>query len=462
MNHTPTQQLEVDLELVRKYNVAGPRYTSYPPATHFTESVNANTIENCIRTNNESTRDISLYYHLPFCYSLCWFCGCTTVITGNQNASDLYVKRLHQEMERIKPLTNPQRKVTQLHFGGGSPTFLAPDHMRRLGESIHQHYNLVEDIEAGVEIDPRRLVKDHITALREIGFNRASLGVQDNNPVVQKAVHRIQPFEQTKQAVDWAREAGFKSVNIDLIYGLPHQTPQSFEKTLEEVLTLRPDRFAIFNYAYVPWMKPAQKIIKEDLLPTAEMKLEILKLTIERLTSEGYVYIGMDHFALADDELAVAQREKTLQRNFQGYSTRGGTDIYAFGMSSISQTEEAYWQNAKELQDYYTAVENNQIPVSRGYLVTEDDRIRRDTIMRLMCDLSLSYADMSKRLGINFSSYFEKELSSLSDLAADNLLELHPDHLEVTNRGRLFIRNVAMRFDAHLPAENVRRYSKTV
>jgi oxygen-independent coproporphyrinogen-3 oxidase len=462
MNHTPTQQLEVDLELVRKYNVAGPRYTSYPPATHFTDSVNANTIENCIRTNNESTRDISLYYHLPFCYSLCWFCGCTTVITGNQNASDLYVKRLHQEMERIKPLTNPQRKVTQLHFGGGSPTFLAPDHMRRLGESIHQHYNLVEDIEAGVEIDPRRLVKDHITALREIGFNRASLGVQDNNPVVQKAVHRIQPFEQTKQAVDWAREAGFKSVNIDLIYGLPHQTPQSFEKTLEEVLTLRPDRFAIFNYAYVPWMKPAQKIIKEDLLPTAEMKLEILKLTIERLTSEGYVYIGMDHFALADDELAVAQREKTLQRNFQGYSTRGGTDIYAFGMSSISQTEEAYWQNAKELQDYYTAVENNQIPVSRGYLVTEDDRIRRDTIMRLMCDLSLSYADMSNRLGINFSSYFEKELSSLSDLAADNLLELHPDNLEVTNRGRLFIRNVAMRFDAHLPAENVRRYSKTV
>ncbi len=462
MNHTPTQQLEVDLELVRKYNVAGPRYTSYPPATHFTESVNANTIENCIRTNNESTRDISLYYHLPFCYSLCWFCGCTTVITGNQNASDLYVKRLHQEMERIKPLTNPQRKVTQLHFGGGSPTFLAPDHMRRLGESIHQHYNLVEDIEAGVEIDPRRLVKDHITALREIGFNRASLGVQDNNPVVQKAVHRIQPFEQTKQAVDWAREAGFKSVNIDLIYGLPHQTPQSFEKTLEEVLTLRPDRFAIFNYAYVPWMKPAQKIIKEDLLPTAEMKLEILKLTIERLTSEGYVYIGMDHFALADDELAVAQREKTLQRNFQGYSTRGGTDIYAFGMSSISQTEEAYWQNAKELQDYYTAVENNQIPVSRGYLVTEDDRIRRDTIMRLMCDLSLSYPDMSKRLGIDFTSYFNQELASLSDLAADNLLELHPDHLEVTNRGRLFIRNVAMRFDAHLPAENVRRYSKTV
>jgi oxygen-independent coproporphyrinogen-3 oxidase len=452
----------VDLELVRKHNVSGPRYTSYPPATHFSESVTDSTVEDCIRENNQEPRDLSLYYHLPFCYSLCWFCGCTTVITGNQDASRVYVEKLDREMQRLQPLLNRARRVTQLHFGGGSPTFLAPDHMRRLGEAIHNRFNLVDDVEAGVEIDPRRLVKDHVIALREIGFNRASLGVQDHNPLVQETVHRIQPFDQTKQAVDWAREAGFRSINIDLIYGLPHQTPESFEKTLDEVMSLHPNRFAVFNYAYVPWMKPAQKIIKEEYLPSAETKLQILKLTIEKLTANGFVYIGMDHFAHTDDELAVAQRQKTLQRNFQGYSTRGGADIYAFGMSSISQTDQVYWQNAKKLPDYYAAVDADRMPVTRGYLLTEDDRLRRDTIMRLMCDLSLDYADMSSRLHIAFPDYFAPELGSLTDLEADGLVERQPGRLVVTNRGRLLIRNIAMRFDAHLAKEKVRRYSRTI
>jgi oxygen-independent coproporphyrinogen-3 oxidase len=457
-----TETLEVNLDLVRKYNVPGPRYTSYPPATHFTDTVSPDAIQAKILQNNEGARDLSLYFHLPFCYSLCWYCGCTTVITTQPAQGGTYLKYLDREMSLMTPRLNPRRQVTQLHFGGGSPTFLLPDEIRTLGESIHTRFSFAAEAEAGVEIDPRRLTRDHITALREAGFNRASLGVQDHNPVVQKAVHRIQPFEQTRATVEWVREAGFQSVNIDLIYGLPHQTPASFERTLEEVLTLAPDRFAVFNYAYVPWIKPAQKIIKEETLPTAETKLEILKLTIEKLTSEGFVYIGMDHFARADDELAVAQRQKTLQRNFQGYSTRGGADIYAFGMSSISQTDGAYWQNRKELPEYYAALDAGQLPMARGYLLTDDDRVRRQAIMRLMCDLSLDYAAMSRSLGVDFARYFAAEIDSLRDLEADGLLERSTASLVVKPLGRLFIRNIAMRFDAHLAQETERRYSRTV
>ena len=458
----PGAALQVDLDLVRKYNVAGPRYTSYPPATHFSETVDAGQVQAGIRANNEHPRDLSLYFHLPFCYSLCWFCGCTTVITGNQDASRVYVEHLDREIGLMHPWLHPGRRATQLHFGGGSPTFLHPDHMRQLGEVIHRRFTLADDVEAGVEIDPRRLVRDHVVALREIGFNRASLGVQDNNPVVQKAVHRIQPFDQTKQAVDWVRESGFRSVNIDLIYGLPHQTPASFECTLDEVLTLAPDRFAVFNYAYVPWMKPAQKIIKQEVMPTADTKFQLLKLTIEKLSAAGYVYIGMDHFARADDELALAQHRKTLQRNFQGYSTRGGADIYAFGMSSISQTDALYWQNHKELPAYYEALNADRLPVARGYRLTEDDRRRREIIMRLMCDLSLDYAAMSDRLGLDFPVAFAAELEGLSELENDGLIRRTAAGLEVTPVGRLFIRNIAMQFDAHLLKETVRRYSRTV
>ena len=454
--------LKVDLDLVRKYNVPGPRYTSYPPATHFSDQVTREALQDEIQRNNEAPRDLSLYFHLPFCHSLCWYCGCTTVITTQQGQSAAYLGYLEKELDLMAAQLHRDRRVLQLHFGGGSPTFLLPDEIRALGALIHHRFTLDDEVEAGVEIDPRRLVRDHVVALREAGFNRASLGVQDHNPVVQKAVHRIQPYEVTKQSVDWVREAGFQSLNIDLIYGLPHQTPASFEKTLEEVLTLAPDRFAIFNYAYVPWIKPAQKIIKEETLPGAETKLEILKLTIEKLTSEGYVYIGMDHFARGDDELAVAQRQRTLQRNFQGYSTRGGADIYAFGMSSISQAGRAYWQNEKDLPAYYRALDEGRLPIVRGYLLTDDDLLRRQTIMRLMCDLALDYAAMSRTLGVDFAAYFERELASLQDLETDGLLRRKDDGLVVTEVGRLFIRNIAMRFDAHLAKETERRYSRTV
>jgi oxygen-independent coproporphyrinogen-3 oxidase len=454
--------LKVDLELVKKYNVPGPRYTSYPPATHFTNEITPEVFVEQIQANNDAKRDISLYFHLPFCYSLCWFCGCTTVITADQKKSGEYAKYLEKEMDLMKQYVDPRRKVVQLHFGGGTPTFSLPDEIRRLGDMIHSRFTFAPDIEAGVESDPRRLTRDHLVALREVGFNRTSIGVQDNDPVVQKAVHRIQPFEMTKQVVGWMREVGFQSVNIDLIYGLPYQTPASFARTLDDTLSLQPDRFAIFNYAHVPWMKPAQKILKMEVLPTPETKLEILKLTIERLTSEGYVYIGMDHFAKVGDELAVAQKEKTLQRNFQGYSTRGGSDIYAFGMSSISQGEGIYWQNHKDIPEYYGALNAGKLPVHRGYIMTVEDQIRRTTIMRLMCDLGLDYAAMSKLLNLDFAQHFGAEIESLDDMEADGLLVKTPQGILVTDLGRLLIRNIAMRFDAYAHSRKENRFSRTI
>ena len=459
--------LHVDVDLVRRYSVAGPRYTSYPPATQFKglapeAGTTLEALVGRIQATNETPRDLSLYFHLPFCHSLCWYCGCTTVITTKQKQSALYLQYLQKEMDLMVKLLHPDRKVVQLHFGGGTPTFLLPEEIRELGRMICERFNLAPDLEAGIEIDPRRLTREHVAALREVGFNRASIGVQDHNPIVQAAVHRIQPFAQTKQVVDWIREAGFESLNIDLIYGLPHQTPASFEKTLNEILLLRPDRFAVFNYAHVPWIKPAQRVFKEETLPSADTKLQILKLTIEKLTSEGYVYIGMDHFARADDELAQAQRNKTLQRNFQGYSTRSGADIYAFGMSSISQADGVYWQNEKELPAYYQALDEGRLPITKGYVLTAEDKLRRQVIMRLMCDLGLDFGSMSEMLGVDFAQHFAGELASLADMESDGLLERTTRGLCVTDLGRLLIRNIAMRFDAYLPAEKERRFSRTI
>ena len=451
--------LQVDLDLIRKYNVAAPRYTSYPPATHFAEIRGEEIVER-IRQNAESTKDLSLYFHLPFCHSLCWYCGCTTVITSNQSASAQYLKYLERELAIMAPLIGRERKVVQLHFGGGTPTFLPPEEIRELGRIIRSHFPFDEKIEAGVEIDPRRLTRDHVAALREAGFNRASLGVQDFDATVQLAVHRIQPKAETEQTIGWLREAGFESLNIDLIYGLPHQTTESFAKTLDGVIEMKPDRLAVFNYAHVPWIKPAQKILK--VLPTPEMKLELLKLTVERLTSNGYCYIGMDHFARVDDELVIAQRDKTLQRNFQGYSTRGQADIYAFGMSSISQANGAYWQNHKDLPAYYAALDAGEAPLSKGYVLTADDKIRREVIGRLMCDLGLDFRQISEQLGIDFTSHFANELASLDDLKADGLIERDDCGLRVTDLGRLLIRNIAVRFDAYFGKATDGRFSKAI
>ena len=455
--------LNVNLDLVRKYNVAGPRYTSYPPATKFTDSISWEDLATRIEANNRTARDLSIYFHIPFCETLCWFCGCTTVITLNHDKGQSYVDYLGREVAKMAPRLNPDRKVVQLHFGGGSPTFLRPDEIRRLGEIIHRHFTFAPDIEASVEVDPRRLTRDHMAALREIGFNRASMGVQDFNPKVQEAVHRIQPREMTQQAVDWMRELGYGSINLDLIYGLPHQTVESFNETLDTVLEMRPDRLAVFSYAHVPWIKPSQKILEQRVLPAPETKLQVLKLVIEKLTADNqYVYIGMDHFARPNDELSVAQRNKQLQRNFQGYSTRAGSDIYAFGMSSISQIPEAYWQNEKELPKYQRAVDEDRMPLNRAYFVTDEDKIRRETIMRVMCDLSLDYAAMSRKLGINFTEHFAGELASLAPFEADGLVNRSSIGFQVTDSGRLFIRNIAMCFDNTLAPASERRHSKTI
>ena len=454
--------LPVDLELIKKYNVPGPRYTSYPPATQFTDQVERDFLSDLIRENQEGMRDISLYFHIPFCESLCWFCGCTTTITTKHEQGNDYLDNLEREMELYSREMNPKRQVVQVHLGGGTPTFLRAEDIQRLGEMIRRYFTVAEEKEAGVEIDPRRLTRDRVVALREAGFRRASMGVQDNNSEVQKAVHRVQPLEVTQQAVDWLREEGFESLNIDLIYGLPYQTAESFEKTLDEIVALAPDRLAVFNYAHVPWMKPAQKILRDEILPSPELKFQLLKLTIEKLTDVGYVYIGMDHFAKADDELAIAQREKTLQRNFQGYSTAGGVDIFGFGMSSISQIPDAYWQNIKELGDYAATVERGERPIIRGYLLTPEDRIRREVIMRMMCHLQLDYVQLSRELDIDFQQFFAPEIESLEDMEVDGLLVRSAEGLQITDLGRLVIRNIAMRFDAYHKAGREQRFSKTI
>lgn len=454
---------KLDLDLVKKYNVPGPRYTSYPPATKFTESVTWDEVSAKIEENNRVPRDLSVYFHIPFCETLCWFCGCTTVITRNHDRGRDYVDYLAKEVATMAPRLNAERKVVQLHFGGGSPTFLRPDEIRRLGEIIHRHFTFSPDLEASVEVDPRRLTREHLVALREIGFNRASMGVQDFNPDVQEAIHRIQPRELTQQAMDWMRELGYRSINLDLIYGLPRQTPETFNETVDTVLGMDPDRLAVFSYAHVPWIKPAQKILEEKILPSPESKLEVLKLVIEKLTAGGrYVYIGMDHFAKPTDELAVAQRNKQLQRNFQGYSTRAGSDIYGFGMSAVSQTDDMYWQNEKDLAAYQMAVDAGQVPHHKAYILTDEDKLRRETIMRAMCNLSLDFAEMSRRFRIRFEEHFANEIASLAPFEADGLVKRNSGGFEITESGRFFIRNIAMCFDGTLAPVGERRHSKTI
>ncbi len=465
---TPNQAAEsppgsLDPALVRKYSVAGPRYTSYPTALQFSDTVKQELLLGEIhRSPDDDSRPLSLYFHLPFCETRCWFCGCTTVITRDHDSANPYIDALEKEMDLIAQRIHPARPVVQMHWGGGTPTFLSPRQVRRLGDAIRKRFNFSRDAEFAVEIDPRRLSREHIEALRDSGANRASLGVQDNNPQVQQAVNRIQPPEMTERAVTWLREAGFESINIDLIYGLPRQTPDSVDQTLCEVLTLKPERLAVFSYAHVPWIKPAQRIFeKRGDLPSPEMKLDMLCRVVERLTRAGYVNIGMDHFALPSDELAVAQREGALHRNFQGYSTRAGADICGFGMSSISQTANTYRQNEKELPAYYRRISRGELPVSRGYVLDNDDRIRRNAIMRVMCDLQLDYAELSQRLGVDFEEYFGKEIASLGEAERDGLLQRFEGGLRLTPLGRLLVRNIAMAFDWRLK-QGPKGFSRTV
>ncbi len=449
---------EAEKDLIRKYARPGPRYTSYPTALQFGDSADHGAL---VRHASEEQGPVSLYVHLPFCETLCWFCGCNTIITADHSKADGYLDLIEKEVRLTADRLGDRRTAIQVHLGGGTPNFLSPGQIRRLGSILRARFDVAADVEFGVEIDPRRLTREHLEAFREIGANRASFGVQDIHPQVQEAVHRIQPHELNIQAASWLRELGFGSLNIDLIYGLPHQTPETFRETLGAVLGLAPERYAIFNYAHVPWMKPAQKIVERSGLPGPETKLAMLQETIRVLTGSGYVYIGMDHFAKETDELVRAQRARTLQRNFQGYSTRAGAQILAFGVSAISQTSGSYRQNLKNLPAYAAAVQKGEFSVDRGYILTDDDRRRREIIMRIMCHMELDFHELSGHFGFDFAGTYARELASLADMAGDGLLQIDGRGLRVTTLGRLFVRNIAMAFDAYLNRADG-RFSKTV
>jgi oxygen-independent coproporphyrinogen-3 oxidase len=364
----------------------------------------------------------------------------------------------------VAPLISKKRKAIQLHWGGGTPSYLSPDEIREVGTHIRNHFNYDGNIEAGVEIDPRGLTEDHMKALRDVGFNRISMGVQDFDIRVQEAVNRVQPESITRDAVNWSRQLGFHSINLDLIYGLPFQTLESFEKTVDTVMDISPDRIAVFNYAHVPWLKPHQKLIHPGDLPATELKLEIFKMTTEKLLNAGYWSVGMDHFAKQTDELAIAQRNGTLYRNFQGYSTKAGCDLYGFGMSAIGHFKETYQQNIKNVREYYSAIKGNNFATHVGYRMTADDHIRKEVIMRVMCDMEIRKKEIERQFGIVFDEYFAGAIPKLETFVDDGLVTLHPDRILVNGMGRLVIRNVAMCFDAYLD-QMIREkpiFSKTV
>ncbi|HEY3328238.1 MAG TPA: oxygen-independent coproporphyrinogen III oxidase [Novimethylophilus sp.] len=456
--------MEFSTELLHKYCKAGPRYTSYPTAPYFHEGFGPAQWEQELRESQDKGRDISLYAHIPFCDTLCYYCGCNMIATKDYSKAESYLQDLFREIDHVAALINPQRKVRQLHWGGGTPTYLKPDDLRRLYDYLAGKFHIAHDAEIGCEMDPRELTRDHIQALRQSGFNRLSLGVQDLDDRVQHAVNRVQPEALIREVYGWIRDAGFHSVNFDLMVGLPHQTVASFEPTLDKVIAMAPDRFAVFNYAHVPWMKKHQKLIQEETLPQLEQRLALQKLTLEKLTAAGYVYIGMDHFARPDDELVKAQREKTLYRNFQGYTTHKDCDILAFGASAISQTDDVYAQNVKVLSDYRRMTSAGKLPIDRGLRITREDKLRRDAITRIMCDLELDKANFGKSWHIDFDGYFGPALEELKEMQADGLVALEADKVRVTETGRVFLRNIAMAFDSYLhqQAADKPRYSKTV
>jgi oxygen-independent coproporphyrinogen-3 oxidase len=449
--------------LLEKYSKPGPRYTSYPTAPYFHTEFKEADWRQELQASQEASRGLSLYVHIPFCDTLCYYCGCNMVATGEYSKATQYLGYLEQEMSRTAELTDQRRQVKQLHWGGGTPTYLKPDDIRKLMAMIRARFNIAPDAEMGCEADPRELTREHLVALRESGFNRLSLGVQDLDEQVQKSVNRVQPEAMIAQVYGWARELGFQSINMDLIVGLPHQNTASFAHTLDKVLVWAPDRFAIFAYAHVPWMKKHQKLINEADLPAFATRLDLQQLIHERLGAAGYLNIGMDHYAKPDDEMVKAQRSKTLWRNFQGYTTHKECDIYAFGASSISQTPDVYMQNEKNLKHYQELVGAGHLPVERGLKLTQDDHIRREAITRIMCDLEMDTAAFGTEFGIDFDAYFGEGLVDLPPLAADGLIKLEPNKIVVTDVGRLFLRNIAMCFDAYLKQASTDqpRYSRT-
>jgi oxygen-independent coproporphyrinogen-3 oxidase len=457
--------IELDLpdELLHKYNRPGPRYTSYPPAPSWNDAFERGELEQAYARADAAGTDVSLYVHIPFCQSLCLFCACNVSIQKDHHVAQGYLETLRREIEAVARHVSRERPVVQLHWGGGTPTYLAPSEMEDLFADLSLRFHFAPDVEMGVEIDPRVTTREHLEMLRRLGFNRLSLGIQDFDPVVQKTVHRIQPFVLTRDVVAAARGLGFDSINMDLIYGLPHQTAETFASTLDRILELGPDRIALFSYAHVPWLKKQQGSFAK-FLPSDHDKFRTFRSAINRFLQAGYLYIGMDHFARPDDELARAQRDRTLHRNFQGYSTRGGADLYGMGVSAISRIGTTYAQNYRELPRYHEAVERDGLAIMRGYRLTEEDRLRGEVISRLLCHAVVKKEEINREFGIDFDTYFAPELQELQGFEEDALVRRLPGEIQITSRGRIFMRNVAMVFDSYLKQQegDKPRFSRTL
>jgi oxygen-independent coproporphyrinogen III oxidase len=445
------ETLNVTQEILDRYNVPGPRYTSYPTAPEWVDTFGPANYEQALQGSNKirPARPLSIYMHLPFCDRLCLFCGCNVVINKNHDALIPYLQKLKWEISRLAEIVDTSRPAVQFHWGGGTPTYLDASQLEDLFCHVKELFSFAPDSEIGIEIDPRVTSDVQLATLRRLGFNRISMGIQDFNPLVQKTVRRIQPYEETKAIFDACRALKFESINIDLIYGLPHQTAESFSDTVDKVIGLSPDRIAMFSYAHVPWLKKQQGAIAK-YLPQGMDKYQIFRAGIERFTGAGYRYIGMDHFARPDDELCHAQDNRTLHRNFQGYTTKAGADLLGAGVSSISSIERFYAQSHRDLKGYYAAVDRGELPVMRGMELSEDDIIRRTVISRLLCHCLLRKEEIESEFSIRFDHYFADELARLDSLQKDGLVSLSNESISVTMLGRIFIRNIGMVFDKYL------------
>jgi oxygen-independent coproporphyrinogen-3 oxidase len=450
---------KIDFEKLAKYSRHAPRYTSYPTAVEFKDLSPED-----IADEFKSDKPLSLYFHLPFCRSACYFCGCNVVYTSKADKRTKYIEYLKKELEILSKYLDTNRIIRQLHFGGGTPTFFTPEELEEVYKLIYNYFkNFEEDAEISVEIDPRFFSKEHMDVMKKYGVNRISFGVQDFNEETQKAVNRIQPFEITKEAVDTARDAGIKSINIDLIYGLPFQSLETFKKTLEKVIKLNPDRLAVFNYAHVPWLKKGMRKIDETTLPTPEEKLKIFKYVIDFFENHGYIMVGMDHFAKPEDELFKAIEKGELHRNFQGYTTKGGADLIGVGLTSISETENAYFQNYKDLKNYEKAIDEGKLPVFRGVILNEEDKIRKYVIMEMMANFSFDINRFEEKFGINFFEKFENELKELQEFVDAGLVEITPEKIKVNRTGSLLIRNIVLPFDEYFKKmKNQKVFSKSI
>jgi oxygen-independent coproporphyrinogen-3 oxidase len=462
---TTASSIVWDRQLIDRYDLSGPRYTSYPTAPQFHEQFGEQELRQAIERSNAAGRPLSLYFHIPFCSTVCYYCACNKIITANRKRAMPYLERLITEVARQGALFDRSRPVHQLHWGGGTPTYISDDEKRLLMAATREHFTLLDDDsgEYSIEIHPGDMEVSTIACLRELGFNRLSMGIQDFDTTVQQAVNRFNSVEEVRALVQAGRAEGFHSISMDLIYGLPHQSWATFERTLDSIIELGPDRLSVFNYAHLPHLFKVQKQIDETALPSASEKLLMMERMTQVLLDAGYVYIGMDHFARPDDELAVAQRNGVLQRNFQGYSTHGGCDLVAFGVSAISAIDNVFAQNHKQIEDYQAAIDQGGLAVARGFELSDDDLLRQEVIKQLICHFELHFDAIERQFGINFADYFASELEQLAPMAADGLLQLEPGAIRVTLAGRLLIRRICMTFDAYLNrAKTEIRYSRII